>query len=270
LQSDVGPELLSVSVSVDYPQRPGVLRDVELSIMPAEILGLVGTSGCGKSTLSLAILQLLSFKRGKARGQILFDGRDLMQLGEREMRSIRGREIGLVLQSPLSALNPVMRIGTQLREAWKVHKSTSRDSCQSAIESSLASVSLPTDREFLRRYPAQLSVGQAQRVLIAMAILHRPKLLIADEPTSALDPITQVEIIELFRRLNKEMRMAMLYISHDLLSIASICNRIAILRQGELVECGTVQQVFENPQHPYTKLLIDALPAHPNVPKTIA
>jgi ABC-type dipeptide/oligopeptide/nickel transport system ATPase component len=164
----------------------------------------------------------------------------------------------------------VMRIGTQLREAWKVHKSTSRDSCQSAIESSLASVSLPTDREFLRRYPAQLSVGQAQRVLIAMAILHRPKLLIADEPTSALDPITQVEIIELFRRLNKEMRMAMLYISHDLLSIASICNRIAILRQGELVECGTVQQLFENPQHPYTKLLIDALPAHPNVPKTIA
>lgn len=267
----VPPELLSISLSVDYPEKPGVLRDVSLTIMPGEILGLVGTSGCGKSTLSLAILQLLSFKGGKARGTILFDGRDLMNLGEREMRSIRGREIGLVLQSPLSSLNPVMRIGSQLREAWKVHKtSNSKAGCQSTIESSLASVSLPTDTEFLRRYPSQLSVGQAQRVLIAMAILHRPKLLIADEPTSALDPITQAEVIELFRRLNKELQMAMLYISHDLLSIASICNRIAILRQGELVECGTVQQVFESPSHPYTKLLIDALPAHPNVRNSLA
>ena len=267
------PELLSISLSVDYPEKAGVLRDVAFAIAPGEVLGLVGTSGSGKSTLSLAILQLLSFKRGEARGHIVFDGRDLLKLSEGEMRSIRGREIGLVMQSPMSSLNPVMRVGTQLREAWKVHKSTpegAKEGCQVAIEASLASVSLPTDKEFLRRYPAQLSVGQAQRVLIAMAILHRPKLLIADEPTSALDAITQMEIVELFRRLNKELHMAMLYISHDLLSIASICNRIAILRQGELVECGTVQQVFENPAHPYTKLLIDALPAHPNLRKTMA
>jgi peptide/nickel transport system ATP-binding protein len=268
----VPAELLSISVSVDYPQKVGVLRNVMLTILPGEILGLVGTSGCGKSTLSLAILQLLSFKGGKATGSILFEGKDLLTLNERAMRSIRGREIGLVLQSPLSSLNPVMRIGSQLREAWKVHQSSgsSKSECQSAIESALKSVSLPSDTEFLRRYPAELSVGQAQRVLIAMAILHRPKLLIADEPTSALDPITQAEVIELFRRLNRELHMAMLYISHDLLSIASICNRIAILRQGELVECGTVQQIFENPSHEYTKLLIGALPAHPNVRNSLA
>src|SRR5437764_5505298 len=209
--------------------------------MPGEILGLVGTSGCGRSTLSLAILQLLSFKRGKASGRIVFDGSDLMQLGEREMRSIRGREIGLVLQSPLSALNPVMRIGTQLREAWKVHRSSSKASCQNAIESSLASVSLPNDREFLRRYPSQLSVGQAQRVLIAMAILHRPKLLIADDPTRALDLITQAEVLQLFADLNKRLNMAMLFISHDLYSMSALCHRVSVLHEGTIVETGSAQ-----------------------------
>ncbi len=263
-------ELLSISISVNYPNKPGVLRDVAFSVGSGEILGLVGSSGCGKSSLALAILRLLSFKGGQSTGSIVFDGKDLSRLGEGEMRNIRGRDIGLVLQSPLSSLNPVLRIGTQLKEAWKVHRAAeSRANWQARVDSALGSVSLPSDAEFLRRYPSQLSMGQAQRVLIAMAILHKPKLLIADEPTSALDPITQAEIIQLFVKLNRELKMAIVYISHDLLSIASICRRIAILHQGELAECGTVEQVFERPMHPYTKKLIAALPARPDLTKSI-
>ena len=150
-----------------------MLRDLSLELNQGEILGLVGESGCGKSTLALAILRLLHLKRGKAEGFIHFGGRDLMSLAEFEMRRLRGKEIGLVLQSPMSALNPALRIGTQLREAWKIHKSGSRDECREALLHALDLVSLPVEEDFLKRYPAQVSVGEAQRVLIAMAELRK-------------------------------------------------------------------------------------------------
>jgi peptide/nickel transport system ATP-binding protein len=223
------PPLLSLRISVDYPGKPGVLRDLALDVGRQEILGLVGQSGCGKSTLSLAILKLLYLKKAHARGSIHFNGRDLMALGERAVRSLRGKEIGLILQSPMSSLNPALRIGTQLAEAWKVHQSGSAEQCQQALREALQNVSLPGEQEFLRRYPSQLSVGQAQRVLIAMAVLHRPPLLIADEPTSALDLITQAEILQLFASLSAKFGISILYISHDLLSVATIAHRVAVM-----------------------------------------
>jgi ABC-type dipeptide/oligopeptide/nickel transport system ATPase component len=256
---------LSVSIDVSYRNKPGVLKSVFLQMRHGEVLGLIGQSGSGKSTLGLAILRLLELKGGKAEGSIFFQGRDLLKLKEREMRKLRGSEIGLVLQSPLSSLNPALRIGTQLAEAWKAHTSGTREEMKRRIEDALLSVSLPGDQEFLRRYPSQLSVGQAQRVLIAMAVIHRPSLLIADEPTSALDVITQKEVLQLFRKLNQDTGTGILFISHDLLSVASICDRIAILNKGELVECGLTGQIFNHPAHPYTKKLIAALPEKPAI-----
>lgn len=256
---------LSVSIDVSYRNKPEVLKSVFLQMRQGEVLGLIGQSGSGKSTLGLAILRLLELKGGKATGSIFFQGRDLLRLKEREMRRLRGSEIGLVLQSPLSSLNPALRIGTQLAEAWKAHASGPRDEMRRRIEDALLSVALPTEEEFLRRFPSQLSVGQAQRVLIAMAVMHRPSLLIADEPTSALDVITQKEVLQLFRKLNQDMGTGILFISHDLLSVASICDRIAILNKGELVECGLTGQIFNHPAHPYTKKLIAALPDKPAI-----
>jgi len=258
------PPLLSLRLSVDYRNNLGVLRDVSLEIKPGEILGLVGQSGSGKSTLSLAILRLLHLKGGTARGNLLFKGEDLSAKSESQMRSLRGREISIVLQSPLTSLNPALRIGSQLGEAWRAHATGTREECAAAVSAAFTSVSLPNDIEFLRRRSSQLSVGQAQRVIIAMAILHRPGLLIADEATSALDTITQSEILGLFARLNRELGMGVLYISHDLLSVATLCHRIAILNSGEIVECGPPSQIFGAPQHAYTQKLVAALPRLPD------
>jgi ABC-type glutathione transport system ATPase component len=255
--------LLSLRLSVDYRNKTGVLRDVFMELRQGEILGLVGQSGSGKSTLSLAILRLLHLRGGTARGNLLFKGEDLFAKTETGMRFLRGREMSIVLQSPLSSLNPALRIGSQLSEAWRAHSSGSRGECAAAINTALANVSLPTDSDFLRRRSSQLSVGQAQRVIIAMAILHRPSLLIADEPTSALDTITQSEILRLFAQLNREMGMGILYISHDLLSVAALCHRIAILNDGEIVEVGPPSQIFGAPQHSYTQRLVAALPRVP-------
>jgi peptide/nickel transport system ATP-binding protein len=254
------PILLSARFSVRYGGKPAVLRDVQMEIQRGEVLGLVGQSGSGKSTLAMAILGLLDKKRAQAEGTITFQDSDLLQLSERELRRLRGRAVALVLQSPLSSLNPALKIRTQLKEAWRAHASGTSVFCANAIRTSLHSVSLPADDEFLGKYPSQMSVGQAQRVLIAMAVMHRPALLIADEATSALDVITQSEILALFRELNRSTGMAILYISHDLASVAGICDRIAILHEGEIVECGATEQMFANPQHPYTQRLMAAIP----------
>jgi ABC-type dipeptide/oligopeptide/nickel transport system ATPase component len=256
--------LLSVRISADYRGKTGVLRDCAFDVRRGEILGLVGESGCGKSTLALALLRLLSLKSGSSTGTALLNNRDLMILSEREMRALRGKDIGLVLQSPMSSLNPALRISRQLEEAWRVHASGPRDQCHVALLHSLETVSLPPEEDFLRRYPSQLSVGQAQRVLIAMAVMHRPSLVIADEPTSALDIITQAEILNLFRDLSLKLQISILFISHDLLSVATISDRVAVMSQGQIVECRSTREIFSNPQHPYTRQLIKALPALPN------
>lgn len=252
--------LLTVDLSVGYPNRPDVLRNVSFDLHQGEILGLVGESGAGKSTIALSILRLLRFRGGTTTGEILFQKRDLASATESQMRSIRGREIGFVPQSPLSSLNPALKIGAQLFEAWRAHASRAHVKRRDLIFNLLEQVNLPATDEFLQCYPRQLSVGQAQRVLIAMAIMHRPSLLIADEPTSALDMITQSEILKLFLRLNAGLNMGLLYISHDLPSVASLCHRIAILHSGEIVETGAPEDIFRNPRHPYTRCLIEAMP----------
>ena len=257
LQADA---LLSARFSVRYGEKPPVLRDAQFEIRRGEVLGLVGQSGSGKSTLAMAILGLLDRKQAKAEGAIEFDGCDLLRLRERELRGLRGRKVALVLQSPLSSLNPALRIRTQLKEAWGAHAAGPTADCESAIRAALESVSLASSEEFLRKYPSQMSVGQAQRVLIAMAVMHRPALLIADEATSALDVITQSEILALFRELNRSSGMSILYISHDLASVAGICDRIAILHEGQIVETGTTEQVLTHPRHEYTQRLMAAMP----------
>ena len=249
--------LLSLYLTAEYPGKGTVLNGVSLDVQAGEILGLVGQSGSGKSTLALSMLRLLHFKGGSDSGSILFRETDLMKASEKDMRKLRGKDISLVMQSPLASLNPAMTIGNQLREAWRAHSNL--DGTQVIMET-LRQVSLSVDVAFLNRYPRQLSVGLAQRVLIAMAVLHKPALLLADEPTSALDALTQAEILELFARLNRENATAMLYVSHDLLSVASLCHRIAILHEGSIVEQGEPKDIFENPQHEYTRKLVNAVP----------
>jgi len=256
--------LLDVRLSAGYPGRPEVLRDAAFTIGRGEVVGLAGESGSGKSTVATAILRLLDFKGGSASGFVRFEGRDLLSLPEREMRAIRGKRIGFVSQSPLSSLNPAMKIGAQLFETWRAHrKSYSRRYTRAGMQDLLELVHLPASSGLLDRYPRELSIGQAQRVLIAMGILHRPALLIADEPTSALDAITQAEILQLFARLSRQLRMGILYISHDLPSVASICGRVAILRQGVVVEFDSAERIFRRPHHPYTAALVQAIPKVP-------
>jgi ABC-type glutathione transport system ATPase component len=255
--------LLSAHVTVQYGDKPPVLREVTLEVGRGEVVGLIGQSGSGKSTLALAILGLLDRKRVTIHGSILLEDTNLVTLPESDLRHLRGRKIALVLQSPLSSLNPVLKIRTQLREAWRAHASGPSADCEAAIRSALTSVSLPCTDDFLRKYPSQMSVGQAQRVLIAMAVLHRPALLIADEATSALDVITQAEILHLFRELNHNSGMSILYISHDLASVAGICDRVAILHQGTVVECGLTQTVLTTPAHEYTQRLVASTPRMP-------
>jgi ABC-type dipeptide/oligopeptide/nickel transport system ATPase component len=252
--------LLSLSISADYAGKPGVLRDLRLEMQPGEILGLVGESGSGKSTLALSILRLLELKGGKSTGSVRLNGRELMMLSEKQMREVRGRDIGLVLQSPMSSLNPALKIGTQMYETWSAHKAGPHRECTPRFLELLRGLNLDVDAKFLERKPSQLSVGQAQRVMIAMAMMHHPSLLIADECTSALDLITQKEVLNIFRKLSQEMGTGILFISHDLLTVSALCQRMAILYKGELVEIGSTKEILRHPRHAYTQELIKALP----------
>jgi len=210
--------------------------------------------------LALAILRLLGHTGASVGGRIELLGQDLIHRNERQLRDILDRLASLIPQSPATALNPALRIGTQLREAWRAHSSEPWSNQEQLITQLLTTANLSPPEHFLKRFPNELSVGQAQRVLIIMALLHSPPLLIADEPTSALDVITQREVLDLLIRIGKEHTMAILFISHDLLTIAARCDRLAILHAGEIVECGPVKRVLAAPQHCYTKQLITAVP----------
>ena len=250
--------LLRANITVDYPGKPGVLRDFQLKIASGEIVGLVGESGSGKTTAGLAIPKLLPYRGGTVTGQVLLQGRDLLTCPEGELRRLRGKAIAFVPQGASSSLNPALRIGSLLKEAWHAH---SHDPLSGEyVQSLLRKLELPVEPEFLKRFPSQISIGQAQRILIAMAVMHKPALLIADEPTSALDLINQAQVLRLMRTLSSEQNTAVLFISHDLLSVAALCDRILILKDGVVVESGPTAEVFTAPRHDYTRSLLKALP----------
>jgi ABC-type glutathione transport system ATPase component len=237
-----------------------VLKDVRFDLCAGEALGMVGTSGAGKTTLAMALLGLLMWRGGVASGEVLVDGRNLLTMPAREARRIRGKTISLVPQSPMTALNAAVSLQAHFDEAWRAHESSGRKALESRLRQLMEEVQLPADDHgFLLRKPGQISVGQAQRVLIALALLHRPSILIADEPTSALDPVTQAEILRLLRQLNRRHGTALLYISHDLVSVLQLCGRLAVLHAGVIAECIQVAQI-EQAQHPATLSLLRSLP----------
>lgn len=248
---------LEFHISAAYGETE-VLHDVAGSIAPGEIVALVGLSGSGKSTLALSLLRLLEYRGGKTTGSVTVGGREAGSLNEREMRAIRGKLIGYVPQSPAAALNGRLRVRTLLEETWSAHEN--RPAPDGFFRKLLESVQLPGDAAFLERRAGELSAGQGQRLLIALAILHKPAVILADEPTSSLDAITQAAILKLFEELNRSSGIAMLFISHDLLSVASIAHRVEILHEGRIVESGPPETIFRSPQHAFTRKLVESMP----------
>jgi ABC-type glutathione transport system ATPase component len=251
--------MLQVHLRAEYGKRC-VLSDVRFDLCAGEALGMVGTSGAGKTTLVMALLGLLPWRGGKTTGEVLIDGNNLLTMPAREARNIRGKRIALVPQSPMTALNSAVSLRSHFDEAWRAHESTGKKVLEERLRQLMREVQLPADDiGFLLRKPGQISVGQAQRVLIALALLHRPAILIADEPTSAMDPVTQAEIISLLRQLNRQNGTALLYISHDLLSVLQLCDRLAVLHSGAIAECVPVAQI-DRARHPATLSLLRSLP----------
>jgi ABC-type glutathione transport system ATPase component len=253
-----GDILLRVQLQAGYAGKQ-VLHDVRFELQRGEVLGLVGTSGAGKSTLVQSLLGLLPWRGGRVTGQVMLDGQNLLALSDRELRKLRGRQVALIPQSPMTALNAAISLQTHFNEAWKAHEKSGVAALARRLRTLLAEVQLPFDAEFLRRRPSQISVGQAQRVLIALALLHRPALIIADEPTSALDPVTQTQIVELLKSLNRLHGTTLLYISHDLVSVLQLSDRVAVLDAGTIVETLPVLDVGQA-RHPSTLALLKALP----------
>jgi peptide/nickel transport system ATP-binding protein len=234
--------------------------DVSFELKPGETLGIVGESGCGKSVTSLSIMKLLG-QRGRIRdGQVRFNGEDLTEAGEKRMREIRGNEISMIFQEPMTSLNPVFTIGHQLIEVIRLHmKMTKKEARAYAIEM-LKKVGIPRPDVIIDDYPHALSGGMRQRVMIAMALSCKPKLLIADEPTTALDVTIQAQILELMKKLRKESGTAIMLITHDLGVIAEMADRVIVMYAGQVVEETDVYTLFDDPQHPYTKGLIGSIP----------
>jgi len=259
--------VLQVNLSAGYgtgADAKTILSGLRFQLGAGEALGLVGTSGAGKTTLVMALLGLLPWRGGRVTGEVLIDGRNLLTMSPGEARRLRGKEVALVPQSPMTALNSAVSLRAHFDEAWRAHESSGRRELDARVEQLMAEVQLPAGADFLRARPGQISVGQAQRVLIALALLHRPAILIADEPTSALDPVTQAEIVKLLQRLNRQHGTALLYISHDLVSVIQLCHRIAVLHSGSIAECLDVEKI-ESAQHPATLALLNALPVPPRV-----
>lgn len=237
-----------------------VVYDFDLELKAGEIVGLVGESGSGKSMSALAIAGLLSRRDMHKRGQILFDGLDLLTCERSKLRKIQGNEISMIFQEPMTSLNPVKRIGWQIEESLRIHTELNKEErYQKAIEM-MKEVELPDPERLYRQYPHELSGGMRQRVMIAAAMICNPRILIADEPTTALDVTIQAQIVELLKRMNREKQTSILFISHDLSLVKQLCERVLVMKGGYIVETGPTQEVFAHPREEYTQRLIAAIP----------
>ena len=251
------------NLRVDFELRSGrvrAVRDVSLVINKGERLGIVGESGAGKSVLGFSLINLISKPGRITGGQILFDGRDLTKLNDDQMRHIRGNDISMIFQDPMMTLNPVLTIGTQMKETILAHMKVSAKEAEAICLDKLRKVYIPSPEKRLKQYPHEFSGGMRQRIVIAISLLTSPKLIIADEPTTALDVTIQAEIMDLLLELCEKENMGLILITHDLAVVSEVTQRIAVLYAGKVIELGAADQLITNPQHPYTKGLIQALP----------
>jgi oligopeptide/dipeptide ABC transporter ATP-binding protein len=248
---------------VHFRTRRGTVHAVNgisFGIAAGETLGIVGESGCGKSVTSLAILGILARNGRVTSGRALFGGRDLLRMSDRELRRVRGREIAMIFQDPMTSLNPVLTIGRQIREALETHLGVRKDEATRRTADLLDRVGIPSPEARLRDYPHQFSGGMRQRAMIAMALACEPKLLIADEPTTALDVTIQAQILDLLRELVSERNTALILITHDLGVVAGMCERVNVMYAGMFMETGAADQLFGSPRHPYTLGLLQSVP----------
>jgi peptide/nickel transport system ATP-binding protein len=258
------PTLEVRDLRTEFDTRAGIVRAVDgisLTVPAGRVLGLVGESGSGKSVAGYSIMGLVDRPGRVVSGRILFRGQDLARLSERELRNLRGNRIAMVFQDPMMTLNPVLRIDTQLIESVLAHAKVSRAEARKRARDALGMVGIPSPEERLSAYPHQFSGGMRQRVAIAIAILHRPDLIIADEPTTALDVTIQAQIISEMQKLTREHRMAMIWITHDLAVVGGLADRIAVMYAGRIVEEGEVGEVLDRPAHPYTEGLLGSVPS---------
>ena len=259
-----GPLLEFRDVAIAYATRGGevpVIPGLSFRMDAGEAMGLVGESGCGKSTVALAIVRYLGRAGRLVRGRILFEGRDLATLDAAELRAVRGRRIAMVYQDPMASLNPVMTVGRQLMEVPMIHEGVGAAAAHDRAIEMLREVKLADPAVVMTRYPHQLSGGQQQRIVIAMALIAEPALLVMDEPTTGLDVTVEAAVLDLVRELRRRRRTAILFISHNLGTVVRVCDRIGVMYRGELVEEGSIRQIFTDPRHPYTRGLLDCLPA---------
>ena len=251
------------SLQTHFPTRAGLVRAVDgvsFHLDRGELLGLVGESGCGKSITALSIMRLIAPPGKIVAGEMVFDGKNLLQLSEQEMRQIRGDDIAMIFQDPMTSLNPVFTVGEQIAEALRLHRKLSRKNARLAAIDAMREVAIPDPARRADDYPHQLSGGMRQRVMIAMALACNPKLLIADEPTTALDVTIQAQILELLDELRKSRELAVLLITHDLGVVAEVADRVAVMYTGKIVEESTVEELFARPRHPYTEGLLRSVP----------
>jgi len=240
--------------------QPGLVEDVSFDVFPEKTLALIGESGCGKTMTAMAILGLLPPVIHVAGGSVLFDDRDLVTMSRKELREIRGGEVSMIFQDPMSSLNPTMKVGDQIIEARQLHLSETRSASASRAVELLDQVGIPNASQRVDAYPFELSGGMQQRVMIAIAIACDPKVLIADEPTTALDVTIQAEILELMSSLQRDLGMGILLVTHDLGVVADFAHDVAVMYAGHLVEYGSVREVFHRPQHPYAEGLLESMP----------
>ena len=260
-------EIRDLHVKFHVRDREAV-SGVSLTIHDGEILGLVGESGSGKSVTAMSIAGLLPRRQCTFSGDILLDGKDLLHADRSELRKIHGREIGVVFQEPMSSMDPLMRVGEQVGEALRIHTTLTREERKAKVLRAMEDVELQNPEEVYLKYPHELSGGMLQRAMIAAAIVIEPSLLLLDEPTTALDVTIQAQILTLLKKLNSEYGMSMLFISHTLNVVRKLCKNVAVMKQGVLVETGETEEIFHNPQNPYTKKLIDAIPTRERRRKT--